>query len=90
MNPATIQLLVRLALVLLSVSKDLATTSGQTDSQIAAAVRTKADKAIRKVRNFWHRYHPRAYAKVDSRCGRPNRRWFNCVRHLLLLCEGMT
>ena len=52
MNPATIQLLVRLALVLLSVSKDLATTSGQTDSQIAAAVRTKADKAISEGESF--------------------------------------
>ena len=52
MNPATIQLLVRLALVLLSVSKDLAATSGQADSQIAAAVREKADRAISEGESF--------------------------------------
>ena len=52
MNPATIQLLVRLALVLLSVSKDLAATSGQSDSQIADAVRAKADKVIKEGEEF--------------------------------------
>ena len=52
MNPATIQLLVRLALVLLSVSKDLAATSGLTNPEIAAAVKTKADKAIAEGESF--------------------------------------
>ena len=52
MNPATIQLLVRLALVLLSISKDLAATSGQTNDEIAAAVKTKADKAITEGESF--------------------------------------
>ena len=52
MNPATIQLLVRLALVLLSVSKDLAATSGQTNPEIADAVRAKADKAISEGESF--------------------------------------
>ena len=52
MNPATIQLLVRLALVLLSVSKDLAATSGQTNDEIAVDVRVKADKAIKEGEEF--------------------------------------
>ena len=52
MNPATIELLVRLALVLLSVSKDLAATSGQTNPEIADAVRVKADKAISEGESF--------------------------------------
>ena len=52
MNPATIQLLVRLALVLLSISKDLAATSGQTNPEIADAVRAKADKAIAEGESF--------------------------------------
>ena len=52
MTPATIQLLVRLALVLLSVSKDLAATSGQTNPEIADAVRVKADKASREWATF--------------------------------------
>ena len=52
MNPATIQLLVRLALVLLSISKDLAATSGQSNPEIADAVRTKADKAIKEGEEF--------------------------------------
>jgi hypothetical protein len=52
MNPATIQLLVRLALVLLSVSKDFAATSSQTNPEIADAVRVKADKAISEGESF--------------------------------------
>ena len=52
MTPATIQLLVRLALVLLSVSKDLAATSGQINSEIAVDVRVKADKAIAEGESF--------------------------------------
>ena len=52
MNPATIQLLVRLALGLLSVSKDLAATSGQTNPEIVAAVRAKADKVIKEGEEF--------------------------------------
>jgi len=52
MNPATIQLLVRLALVLLSVSKDLAATSSQSNVVIAVAVRAKADAAIKEGEEF--------------------------------------
>ena len=52
MTPATIQLLVRLALVLLSVSKDLAATSGQLNDEIAVDVRVKADKAIAEGESF--------------------------------------
>ena len=52
MTPATIQLFIRLALVLLSISRDWAATSGQPDSQIAAAVRAKADKAIKDGEEF--------------------------------------
>ena len=52
MTPATIQLLVRLALVLLSVSKDLAATSGRTNPEIAVDVRDKADAAIKEGEEF--------------------------------------
>ena len=52
MTPATIQLLVRLALVLLSVSKDLAATSGQINGEIAVDIRVKADKAIAEGESF--------------------------------------
>ena len=52
MNPATIQLLVRLALVLLSVSKDLAGTADMPNDDIAAAVKAKADKAISEGESF--------------------------------------
>ncbi len=52
MNPATIQLFVRLALVLLAISRDWAATSGQTNPEIAEAVRAKADKAIKEGEAF--------------------------------------
>jgi hypothetical protein len=52
MTPATIQLLVRLALVLLSVAKDLAATSGQTNPEIAAATKARADAAIKEGEEF--------------------------------------
>jgi len=52
MNEKSIQLFVRLALVLLSISKDLAATSGQTNPEIADAVRVKADKAISEGESF--------------------------------------
>ncbi len=52
MTPETVQLLVRLALTLLAVSRDWAATQGQTDSQIAAAVKAKADKAISEGESF--------------------------------------
>jgi len=51
-NPQTIQLFVRLALVLLSISRDWAATSGQSNSEIAEAVRAKADKAIKEGEEF--------------------------------------
>ena len=52
MNEKTIQLLVRLALVLLSVSKDLAATADMLNGDITAAVRAKADKAIKEGQSF--------------------------------------
>ena len=52
MNPATIQLFIRLSLVLLSISRDWAATSGLTDPEIAAAVRAKADRAIKEGEEF--------------------------------------
>jgi len=52
MTPATIQLFIRLALVLLSISRDWAATAGQADAEIALAVRAKADKAIKEGEEF--------------------------------------
>ena len=52
MNEKTIALFIRLALVLLSIARDWAATSGQTNSEIAAAVRAKADKAISEGESF--------------------------------------
>lgn len=52
MTPATIQLFVRLALVLLAISRDWATTSGQPNSQIAAATKARADAAIKEGEEF--------------------------------------
>ena len=52
MNPQTIQLFVRLALVLLALARDWADSEGQTNAEIAGAVRAKADKAIREGEEF--------------------------------------
>ncbi|KKL98141.1 hypothetical protein LCGC14_1827360 [marine sediment metagenome] len=52
MNQATIRLFVRLALVLLAISRDWAATSGQTNPEIAAATRARADKAIKDGEEF--------------------------------------
>ena len=52
MNQATIQLFIRLALVLLAISRDWAATQGQTNPEIADAVRAKADKAIKDGEEF--------------------------------------
>jgi hypothetical protein len=51
-NQATIQLFIRLALVLLAISRDWAATSGQTNPEIAAAVKARADKAIKEGEEF--------------------------------------
>ena len=52
MNEKTIQLFIRLALVLLAIARDWAATLGQTNSEIAAATRAKADKAIKEGEEF--------------------------------------
>ncbi len=52
MNEKSIQLFIRLALVLLSIARDWSTTAGQSNSEIAAAVRAKADKAIKDGEEF--------------------------------------
>jgi hypothetical protein len=52
MTPVTIQLFVRLALVLLTISRDWAATSGQTNPEIAAATKARADAAIKEGEEF--------------------------------------
>ena len=52
MNPATIQLFIRLALVLLAISRDWAATSDQTNAEVAATVRARADAAIKEGEEF--------------------------------------
>lgn len=52
MNEKTIQLFIRLSLVLLSVAKDLAATSGQTNTEIAEVVQARADAAIKEGEEF--------------------------------------
>ncbi len=52
MNQATIQLFVRLALVLLAISRDWADTASMTDPEIAAATRKRADNAIKEGEEF--------------------------------------
>ena len=52
MNEKTIALFIRLALVLLAIARDWAATLGQTNSEIAEAVRAKADKAIKEGEEF--------------------------------------
>ncbi len=52
MNEKSIRLFILLALVLLSIARDWAATSGQTNSEIADAVRAKADKAIKEGEEF--------------------------------------
>ncbi|KKM71516.1 hypothetical protein LCGC14_1429810 [marine sediment metagenome] len=51
-NEKTIALFIRLALVLLAIARDWAATLGQTNSEIAEAVRAKADKAIKEGEEF--------------------------------------
>ena len=52
MSEKTIALFIRLALVLLAIARDWAATAGQTNSEIAEAVRAKADKAIKEGEEF--------------------------------------
>ena len=52
MNEKTIQLFIRLALVLLSIARDWTDTAGQSSTEIAATVRAKADRAIKEGEEF--------------------------------------
>ena len=52
MNEKSIQLFVRLALVLLSIARDWTDTAGQSSIEIAATVRAKADRAIKEGEEF--------------------------------------
>ena len=52
MNPQTIPLFVRLALVLLATARDWADSEGQLSSEIIIATRARADKAIKEGEEF--------------------------------------